>query len=839
MRMRRLILLSLLMISGINFMHAIPAWRGKLQAVQPDGTTLTFYLHGDERAHYTLTEDGLPIMQDAKGAYRYITLTSQGKLTTEGAPLAHNPSLRNASEMQFVSTKAAKAPALKKITTGISTKGLTSRYQIGNFPTIGKGRCLVLMVEFIDKKFSLDKTYHERMLNETGFSEDGATGCAADYFKDQSMGMFEPTFDVVGPIALSHNTYYYGADDALSGKDVNVGKMISEACTTAHDQWGVDFSQYDGDGDGKVDMVYVIYAGYGQHAGGGDNTIWPHKYELSSLGISLSLDNKTIDTYACSSELFGNSGTVSSGIGTICHEFGHVLGLADHYSTTNSTQYQLGGYDIMDYGAYNNDGHTPPSYNAFERMSLGWLTPDTLNEKSTGLTLENIAQTNRAYSIGTNNKDEFYLLENRQRTGWDAYLPGSGLMITHVDYDESVWKANTVNNDANHPRFVLVPADGKWAYNTGTDNAQEAGDLYPTPFNNSFTSTSVPAAAPYTGEIFDKDVTNITLNNDVVSFDFMSNYVDTPTNLEAVEISDNGFTAKWQPVEGAQSYSLNLYKLERRSEQKIALREDFNLMTEGSDDSQSSSDISKDLNTYTKEKGWTGQRVYQAGGWCRIGNEAQGGTLTTPEMNMNTFDGEFSVVMMVKSAVGKTPVLSVTSNGQEGKTRITSTARTYLFRFTGGYARSRITFATNSERAFIDSVVIVRGDVGEWGKGAKEIAVTGTPEETGGEASANDFIHADSTAVNGISTTQYAFTGLESNHYYAFSVKAIGEASDSKYSPEVTVFTNKATSVVPLKVYNNAKEEIFTLDGQRVSKPLHRGLYIIRKGSSAIKKVLK
>ena len=150
----------------------------------------------------------------------------------------------------------------------------------------------------------------------------------------------------------------------------------------------------------------------------------------------MNLDGKTVDTYACSSELFGNSGVQSSGIGTVCHEFSHVLGLADHYNTLDATDYKLGSYDIMEYGPYNNDGKTPPSYNAFERMTLGWLTPVELTEPTDNVTMGHLAETNSAYILTTSNENEFYLMENRQQQGWDRYIPSGGLMITHVDYDE-------------------------------------------------------------------------------------------------------------------------------------------------------------------------------------------------------------------------------------------------------------------------------------------------------------------------------------------------------------------------------------------------------------------
>lgn len=854
MTMKRIFLLSLLSLCLTTSLKAVPAYRGALKAAQPDGTVLTFYVHGDERSHEYVSVDGFRLMQDAEGAYRYVSLAADNTLTTVGSPLAHDPSLRSLTEQHFVGTltKASELPrqisAMARVAQKeATTEGAASRFQIGTYPTMGKGKCLVLLVQFSDKAFVLDKRFHERMLNEPGFSDDGATGSARDFYYDQSQGRFDPQFDVVGPITLSHATSYYGADDSFGNHDTNAGKMINEACKLATSDFATDFSQYDGDGDGKVDMVYVIYAGYGQHAGGGTNTIWPHKYELSSWGISLELNGKTIDTYACSSELFGNSGTQSSGIGTVCHEFGHVLGLADHYNTTDNTQYMFGSYDIMDYGSYNNNSHTPPAYTAFERMALGWLTPEELTQQEDGLTLGHIAETNAAYIINTSTPDEFYLLENRQQTGWDQYLPGSGLMITHVDFNKPVWNSNTVNDDATHPRLYLVAADNERNFDVLAEKETEKYDLYPCvtrlTSNDSFTDVSTPAARPWTGETLDKWVTDIKNEGGLVSFNFMANHLNTPTGLKATVLSDNSFAAAWDGVERATSYDVNLYKLAYRSEQKTALAEGFDLMTAGSTDTPNATDVATTgLDAYMTTSGWQGTNVFQAGGWCQIGTATEGGSLTTPKLNMTRYDGEFAVAVHVKSFSGKSPVLSVSTNGLTGKTRITSTERTFLFKFTDGIADNRITFATNAERALIDSIVIVRGSVDGMFTGAKEVAVSGIPEASGSDAEDTDFLHVDTLSVTGLTQTAYTFTGLEPQTHYAFSVKAMGEGSSSEFSEEKVVYTDYATGISAADIKAEgcvAPAETYTLGGSPAKGSLRPGIYIVRQGQETKKIIVR
>lgn len=827
--------------------EAVPAYRGAINALQPDGTTITFYINGDEHWHQCISTDGYLLKQDEDGGYRYASLTDKNMLTIQDSPLAHNPSMRSLAEISYVS-KLKKATELIN---NISRPGRinqamrqsssgSSRFKVGNYPTTGEGRCLVLLVEFTDKEFSLDKDFHDRMLNENGFSDNGATGSARDYYIAQSSGAFMPHFDVVGPVKLSHNTAYYGQDNFLT-TDVNAGLMIKEACQLADSEFGIDFSQYDGDGDGKVDMVYVIYAGYGQHAGGGANTIWPHKYLLSAYSINLTIDGKKVDTYACSSELFGNTGVQSSGIGTVCHEFSHVLGLADHYNTLDATDYKLGTYDIMEYGPYNNEGKTPPSYNAFERMTLGWLTPVELTEPTDDVTMGHLAETNSAYILTTSNENEFYLLENRQQQGWDRYIPSGGLMITHVDYDEYVWSRNTVNDDTEHPRFHLVPADNHLAYNAIAGGNTEENDLYPISSNNSFTDISTPAAQPYTGETLDKWITDISDENGTVVFNFMSNHLKKPTNPKAENIGSGSFTASWDYVENARDYTVNLYKLGYRSEQKVALEEGFHKMTSGTDNSASSIDISKDIDQYMTVEGWSGNKVYQAGGWCQIGNVSEGGSITTPEINLKRFEGNFSVAITLKSAVGETPVFSVSANGQTGKTRINSVCRTYLFRFSGGISKTPVTFATNLGRAVIDSITIVRGDDEGLFADAKVVEVTGNPEIIEGEVEDMDFVHTDTVTVEGITELEYTFNNLDENSYYSFAVKATGDDAESIFTEEVTVYLGTSSIGLPESVNGDESTsgitEIFTADGMKVSDMKAPGLYIIKRGNS-VKKVI-
>lgn len=234
---------------------------------------------------------------------------------------------------------------------------------------------------------------------------------------------------------------------------------------------------------------------------------------LDNLGISCSEGGKRIDRYACSSELKYTTGTQVEGIGTFCHEFSHVLGLPDMYNTYQSNSSQLGRWDVMDQGNYNNESHTPPSMSAFERASLGWMQLEEIDTPADEMTLDEMTTSGVAYRISTADPNEYFTLENRQQVGWDAYQPGRGLMVMHITYEQSAWNGNYVNAGT-YPRYDLVEADG-------TQGNGEASDLFPTATNNMFTDYSSPNSLSRSGVPTEKGLTNIRDNDGVISFTFI------------------------------------------------------------------------------------------------------------------------------------------------------------------------------------------------------------------------------------------------------------------------------------------------------------------------------
>ena len=500
---------------------AVPAKRGVTkELVLTDGTRVTATLVGDEHGHFWLAADGT--------AYQAID---------------------GATTYQSIDAEAVKAKAKAKRSAADQRRlNRMAPHRVGEVGGItGQKKGLIILVNFSDVAFnsSNNNALYQRIANEENFSSGNFKGSMRDYFYAQSEGLFELTFDVVGPVEVSKSQSYYGSNDS-SGNDKYPATMVIEALKKADNE--VNFADYDWDGDGEVEQVYVVYAGKGEADGGAASTIWPHEWELSSAKIygdgdgAQTLDGVTINTYACGGELNGNTGAVA-GIGTMCHEFSHCLGYPDFYDTDYSGGQGMGYWDLMDSGSYNDDGYQPAGYTSYERWVAGWKTPIELTATTQVDNMKALqtsgSDTYIIYNSG--NSNEYFLLENRQKTGWDESLPGAGLLILHVDYSESAWSNNTPNDLTSHQRMTWIPADNKYQYETyqGTKYYTEAGmanDPFPYGSINAFNASTTPAAKLFNknadGDYYlDSSVENITQNtNGTISFKFRAaSNVATPT----------------------------------------------------------------------------------------------------------------------------------------------------------------------------------------------------------------------------------------------------------------------------------------------------------------------
>lgn len=443
---------------------AVKAYPGPIDFIQPDGTIIQIFLHGDEKMHYATTPDGCYLKPDING-----------KLEISNS--------RNIEDIATISSRQNSCSNYDRY----STKSLGEakyRYSNSAFPTIGDPHSLVVLVEYQDFRFTdADPlSYYNDFLNGDNFNRDGATGSCRQFFIDNSRGLFSPTFDVFGPVLLKNNRRYYG-----SGDESNAYQMVVEAVEALDDD--IDFSRYDHNGDGLVDSIYIIYADKGQNDGGPAESVWPYSWELVDEGVTLIADGVQFNTYGCSNELNGK-GRIN-GIGTFTHEFGHVLGLPDLYNTVNSYDNTTPcKWSTMDSGNYNNDGRTPPNLSAFERYSLGWTDPEEILMEN-DYSLENLSTSNRAFKITTEEEpDEFFILEYRLQKGWDSFLPAEGMLIWRCEFIQSVWDDNSVNDNSRHHYVELLRADNEYL----TSDSSYRGDPYPGSMGiTEITSTSSPA----------------------------------------------------------------------------------------------------------------------------------------------------------------------------------------------------------------------------------------------------------------------------------------------------------------------------------------------------------
>ncbi|MBR0525427.1 MAG: M6 family metalloprotease domain-containing protein [Prevotella sp.] len=489
---------------------AVPAKPGLFRTLTlSDGTTVKAQLVGDEHGHYWLSADGRAYQQMDGMAY-----FSEVSIETVKAKAQARRSQANAR-------RAKRLEAPRRIG------------EVGNY--IGKKKGIIILVNFSNVAFQKDNNnaLYQRIANEKNFSYGDFKGSMYDYFYAQSEGKFELTFDVVGPVTVSNIQSYYGSNDS-SGNDKHPAEMVIEALKLADSQ--VNFADYDWDGDGKVDQVYVVYAGKGEADGGASTTIWPHEWELSSAAGyddgsgAQTLDGVKIDTYACGGELNG-SGNID-GIGTMCHEFSHCLGYPDFYDTDYSGGQGMGYWDLMDGGSYNGDGYQPAGYTSYERWMAGWKEPVELTTTTQVANMKALQDGGEAYIVYNNgNRNEYFLLENRQFTGWDASLPGEGLLILHVDYNASAWAGNTPNDTPSHQRMTWIPADNEYQYTTYQGSKYYtiegmANDPFPYGSVNAFNKSTTPAAKFFNKNTdgtyyLDSSIEEITQNTDgTVSFNF-------------------------------------------------------------------------------------------------------------------------------------------------------------------------------------------------------------------------------------------------------------------------------------------------------------------------------
>ncbi len=596
--MKKLLFLTSVFVMLALTATAVPAKRGLNKVLKRvDGTEVKAQLVGDEHGHYWLGEDGTAYL-DVDGTY------------------------------QQVDTKAIvkKAKARRQHVNAQRVKRMQAHRALGEIGNgyFGKKRGIIILVNFKNTVFkeSHNNALYQRIANEENFKEGDFRGSMADYFKAQSSNKFELDFDVVGPVTVKNNASYYGKNDS-DGNDMYAGAMVIEAVNLAKDKVS-DWKQYDWDNDGYVDQIYVIYAGQGEADGGASSTIWPHAYTLADAkefgdgtGPVTVAEGLKVNSYACGNEADVNGNIC--GIGTMCHEFSHCLGYPDFYDIDYSGGFGMDCWDLMDQGSYNGGGFLPAGYTSYERWVAGWEEPIKLEEEDvTVSSLPSLQSSGKSYIIyNKKNRNEYYLLENRQLDAWDADLPGSGLLILHVDYDAEVWEQNQPNDDPKHQRMTWVQADNKLQTETydGTKYLTLAGlktDPFPYGSNNSFNRNTKPAAKLFNSNIdgtkfIDSSVENITRNADgTISFNFVAKYESGNQNPDKPSVEGAIFYESFDQCAG----------------------------TGGNDDDWSSSVASATFQP--DNEGWEAAALYGGNMCARFGSSKKSGVATSPQFTLTS-----------------------------------------------------------------------------------------------------------------------------------------------------------------------------------------------------------
>ena len=900
---------------------AIPAYPKPLKVKQADGSWLTIQMRGDEHGHYVLTSDGIPLVFNARQKNYEYADWKDGKVQASGIK-AVEVSERTAKVKAFVESQdksaileSFKRARLQQLQQTLSSRRNASlkvgscpqKEKLNNFPTIGEVHSLVILVQFADTKFSTVGSdahqFFNNMLNEPGFTySNGANGSARDFYLNSSNGRFQPQFDVIGPVTLPEKYSYYGANKGSSvDNPARLEQFVREACTLADPL--VDFSQYDHNQDGYIDNIYFFYAGKGEADSGDGNAIWPHSAYYSDMAkdaglseTSLKLNGVEVGNYTCSNEINGTLITPQpAGIGTFVHEFGHVLGLADHYDVNyGMTTFAPGSFDTMAQASYNNNGNTPAAFSAYERACLGWIDLTMLKNGVDSLNvLPDLNDSNKAYvvPVGGTNDEEYFIMENRQKKGWDAFIPGHGMLLWHIDYDAKAWEKNELNITGTHQRVDIVEADNKL-----TDNTR-AGDPFPGTSNVTQCNLTSWAGGKVMSldDIEEKDgIINLMLGG-------LNLKLNTP-DVKVTEVQDSSIVVGWTDVPVAKRYVLNISSVVNGKKESLPLYNNkvytaaqpslhveglspettYEITLQANRGSYSSDVYTQQLTTaaipfskyyVTDVKATAVGKTGFTASWK--GMEAADDYVVTlhklvyaTESTQKGYD--FSKELDGMPSLWKTNGnLSMNNYGEESPCLRLNKIDTYLKMASAGNRISSVKFFAKSSSSTKATLSVEAYRNGEWKQiatlqGGADMASGDTysydlPEladsvrlnviqRTSGAfyiddvlLGCNALIHEPVAAYQKVSTngkTEFAFSGLETDATYALVVNASkkGELSYSSKELIVTPASSTGISSVTVTPSRNGQKRFYDLNGRKVSaKEMRHGIYIVKQGNSVYK----
>ena len=808
-----------MLLLAVATMFAVPAKPGlKKKVTLKDGSVVELSLRGDEHfSYYTDAAGNACQLHDGQ----LVRMSKEEVARRWTAAKAARMSVREDSR------------ALRRI--GAPSNANT-----------GKQNGLVILVQFPDKAFTIPnpKETFTRFFNDEGYHENGMSGSVRDYFLAQSDGQLDINFEVVGPYTTEHEMAYYGKrykdKDGVEHSDTLADVMIAEAVVAASQD--VDYSKFDWDKDGYVDQVFVIYAGYAEAQGADPNTIWPHEWTLYN-GIR---DNRkqyngvVINTYGCASELRGDGKTDTGqidGIGTACHEFSHCLGLPDMYDTDGQVNYGMCKWDVMDGGSYLDDSRTPAGYTAYERWFSGWREPVVINSMTQIDGLRPLAEKGATsyviYNEATESqgiKGEYYLLENRQPVGFDRMLPGHGLLIVHVDYDEKIWENNQINSGKTpHQHLTVVAADNEY---DKTLSRSLAGDPWPGITGNTiFGNYTTPAATLYQpnldgGNLLNMPISHITEDVNAMTVSFVAGYreLTVPEIDQATEQAEgNSVTVTWNPVDGASKYELEITAKDKQADVESDFEQCFS-ETDGTED------ISKSLADYGLKE-WRGGNLFTSPKKLAI---TPGGYLLSPTCIMPS-SSEITVVLGAESGGTEVSGYLYFMYYNQGESYF-STGETKQFEVKGKETQV-LYFGTVDadyyalyffpfDLMYMDYLAVYQG---HWT--AEELSLISSPSSQASR-------RAVSTESYESTTNSYTFTNLDAGKLYSYRLRAFGDGGEysgwSVFKP--LSFGTTGVQSITTKQQSDHTVRYFDLQG-RVVPANSKGL-LIRKQGSEVKKVI-
>ena len=576
------ILFFLLLLPVFSYIHAAPAFPGLIQMKQPDGSELSLYVRGDEKIRWMESTDGYTLLYDNNKFITYAVLDEKGDMVPSSI-VAKDDLLRSSIQREQLDSIPKKLFYSEKQIQifneiwDVRNTAVRSSSESGELrATVGTAYAICALVEFPDKPLTKTREDFELLLNQTGYNLHGAEGSVRDFYYENSYGQLELIIHVTGPYMAQNGMKYYGGND-----DVYANRLASEVAQKTFSGLNREqIKQYDNNGDGYIDTFHFIYAGYGEEAGGPDSTIWAHKSSM----FQLTFQGLRLNTYSCSPELRWNKGSDITHIGVICHELCHVFGAPDFYDANGNSGGEYvgtGKWDLMAVGSWNGrsslqdsqwySGSSPAHINMYQKIQFGWVSPETLNSVRFIDGMPNSAETPFAYTYATQTSGEYFVMENRQKKGFDSYIPGHGLLIYRVSIRNSDITGNSVNNTHQQRMYPICASATR--YNLPINSPTSYGSINSAgcPFPGSsgkteFTDNTIPASLSWSGSETNKPITNITEKNGLISFHFMKS-VSVTDLTSSVEKKDNGsvmISLSWNPP--ASANPVKEYKIYRNNQ---------------------------------------------------------------------------------------------------------------------------------------------------------------------------------------------------------------------------------------------------------------------------------